>query len=33
MIDVRKRVYDRLSVATGLPWFVTFSGGKDSAEK
>jgi len=25
-----KKVYDRLSVAVGLPWFVTFSGGKDS---
>jgi DNA sulfur modification protein DndC len=23
-------VYDRLSVAVGLPWLVTFSGGKDS---
>ena len=23
-------VYDRLSVAVGLPWFVAFSGGKDS---
>ncbi len=25
-----RKVYDRLSVAVGLPWFVTFSGGKDS---
>ncbi len=25
-----RKVYDRLMVAVGLPWFVTFSGGKDS---
>jgi DNA sulfur modification protein DndC len=25
-----RKVYDRLSVAVGLPWFVAFSGGKDS---
>ena len=25
------KIYDRLSVAVGLPWFVAFSGGKDSA--
>jgi len=24
------KIYDRLSVAVGLPWFVTYSGGKDS---
>jgi 3'-phosphoadenosine 5'-phosphosulfate sulfotransferase (PAPS reductase)/FAD synthetase len=26
-----RKIYDRLSVAVGLPWFVTYSGGKDSA--
>jgi len=25
-----RKIYDRLSVAVGLPWFATFSGGKDS---
>ena len=25
-----RKIYDRLSVAVGLPWFVTYSGGKDS---
>ena len=24
------KVYERLSVAVGLPWFITYSGGKDS---
>ena len=25
-----RKIYGRLSVAVGLPWFVAFSGGKDS---
>ena len=25
-----RKIYDRLSVAVELPWFVAFSGGKDS---